>query len=166
MVGFIISPMLRHRGVSVWNFPKIAEHKFNASSLTRELRVIKPLNCTLSILLFVFYTIYFFGFCLRLASLACYLGCSVCMTFCLVLHLSPVSHQSWLHISYSLNHPMFPDLHFLLGVPSLPVSWRRIILSDFCIIIFIDFFFHLPRGLGSISITFNWTNYTSVAFGK
>lgn len=34
-----------------WNFPEVAKIKCKAVSLTLEFRVIKPLNCTVSILL-------------------------------------------------------------------------------------------------------------------
>lgn len=40
---------------------------------------------------------YLFGFCLTLTSWACYHGWSVCMTFCLILHLSPVKSNLTRH---------------------------------------------------------------------
>lgn len=117
--------------------------------------------------LFIFCVHYLFGFWLRLTSGTCYRGSSVCMAFWLVLRLSPISHQTRLHIFWFLNHPTSSRS----SVTSTSYwgctpwqYWKRIILSHLCIINFTDFFFHLPRSLGYLTLTFNWTNSTLVTF--
>lgn len=112
VAGFIIFSMMKH--TEVWNFPKVAELKLNASSLTREWRVSKPLTSGFA----SFFSVqYLFGFCLRLTSWACCHDWSICMTFCLVLHLSPVKSNLTSH--FLILKPLY-FLQIQLDPPLLP----------------------------------------------